>query len=181
MERVRLKLAPISGSSGIPYFRPEDRSGTVYRIPTLRLSIRLFVLPLDAVSRDLPDAIPIEWKPVAVLDTGAPLTIFPFAVWQPFASAVQWLTQPPQPAQTRVTILGGRFAFRLGRVRFGAADEDGNWLPAASSTALLLDHDPAAPKQAVLGLRTRLFDGRQLRCTEVPAAAFGQVWALDDG
>ena len=180
MARVELKLAAVSGSLGIPYFRPEDRSNTVYRIPTIRLTIRLFVLPLDAVSRDRPDDLPPDWEVEVAFDTGAPLTIFPFDVWQPFAAAAQWLGQPPQAARTRVAVLGGRFASRLGRVRFGAADDGGNRLPAVASSALFLDSDPAAPKQAVLGLRTRLFERRHLRCADVPAAAFGQVWALED-
>jgi hypothetical protein len=65
-------------------------------------------------------------------------------------------------------------------VRFGTFDPEGNWLPAVWSNAWLLEDDPAPPRQAILGLRTRVFDRRQLRCEEVPADAFGRLWRLED-
>lgn len=77
-------------------------------------------------------------------------------------------------------ILGGSFTYRLGRIRLGAFDEDANWLPAVRTNALFLDDAPGAPKQAVLGLRTRLFDGRRLRCEVAPHEPFGQAWWLED-
>ncbi|MCI0699495.1 MAG: hypothetical protein L0241_00220 [Planctomycetia bacterium] len=181
MARIRLLSVPVGRGLGVPYYRPEDRSGTIYHIPLPRLTLRLFVLPRDAVDRAKPDKLPDDWMPDTVLDTGAPLTIFPFQVWQPFADAIQWLNQPPAGSGGRsVTILGGTFPYRLGRLRFGAVDLDGNWLPAVSSNAWFLEDTPTAPRQAVLGLRTRLFEKRQLRCAEVPEDVFGQVWWLED-
>ena len=81
-----------------------------------------------------------------------------------------------------MTVLGGRFAYRLGRLRLGAFDDDGRWLPPAWTPAWFLTaDDPDAPKQAVLGLRTRLFDGRRLRCEAAPDDPLGQRWWLEDG
>ncbi len=178
MARVSLSLAHRPGVRGVPYYRPEDRSGTVYYIPRPWLMIRLFVLPRGSLDPHRPDDLPEDWQPEVLLDTGAPLSVFPFGVWEPFGDAIQWLDQPPGARQ--LTILGGTFTYRLGLLRFGVFDFGGNWLPAATSNAWFLEDDPAAPKQAILGLRTRLFDQRQLRCADVPEDVFGQVWALED-
>jgi hypothetical protein len=180
MARVRLSVRGVGSSPGTPYYRPEDRSGTVYHIPRPRLFVKLAVLPRDAIDAYRPDDLPNEWTPDAVLDTGAPITLFPFPLWQPFRDVIRWLDQPPAAGLRQVTVLGGRFTYRLGRVRFGAFDAAANWLPAVWTNAWFLDADPAAPKQVVLGLRTRLFDGRQLRCEVVPAEPLGQVWWLED-
>jgi hypothetical protein len=180
MARVRVYLRSPESGPGTPYYRPEDRSGTVHQIPRLRLVVNLFVLPRDAADRHRPAALPTGWSPEAILDTGSPLCLFPSQLWQPFRDVIQWLDQPPAAAPRRVTILGGRFTYRLGRVRFGLFDLDGNWLPAVWSNAWFLNDVPDAPGQAVLGLRTRLFDGRQLRCEVAPHEPFGQSWRLED-
>lgn len=181
MAHIKLELDHSPGVHGIPYYRPEDRSGTVYFIPRPWLMIRLFVLPRGALDTHLPDGLEDNWEPWAILDTGAPLSVFPFKVWEPFADAIQWLDQPPAGSTgRRLTILGGSFPYRLGRLRFGAFDADGNQLPATFSNVWFLEDGPAAPKQAVLGLRTRLFDRRQLRCEDAATNPVGQVWSLED-
>lgn len=180
MARVRLILRKPESIQGTPYYRPEDRSRTVHYIPRVRLFVKLFVLPRDAADRHRPSELPNGWSPEAIVDTGSPLTLFPFSIWQPFREVIQWLEQPPATTPRRVTILGGSFSYRLGRVRFGAFDEEANWLPAVSSNAWFLDQDTAAPRQAVLGLRTRLFDQRQIRCAAGPADPLGQTWWLED-
>jgi hypothetical protein len=102
--------------------------------------------------------------------------MFPYPVWQPFEAAITWLDQPtPAGGPRRVTILGGSWAYRLGRVRAGVIDEDGGWLAPAWTNAWFLDDHPAAPKQAVLGVRTGLFDARQLRSNPT-----GDEWWLED-
>jgi guanyl-specific ribonuclease Sa len=107
--------------------------------------------------------------------------VFPFRVWQPFRDAVRGLDQPPAgPHGRRLTILGGPFPYRLGRLRFGAYDRTGDWLPAVTSNAWFLDDATGAPGQAVPGLRTRLFEARQLRCEDAPGDPFGQRWVLED-
>lgn len=173
MARVRL-FHRLSGR-GVPYYRPDDPDRVIERVSVPRLFVKLFVLPPDAADRDYPDALRDPWAPEALVDTGNPLTAFPFPIWQPFASAIQWLDQPPPPPTGRhLTVLGGNFRYRLGRLRFGVIDEHENWLPALTSPALFLDDHPQAPKHAILGLRTNLFDARHLRCSE------GPIWTLED-
>lgn len=173
MPRVRIIRAPIGE---LPFFYPGDRSGNPLAIPLARLVVTLVVIPRDA-GEDYRPEVKDRWSPDAILDTGAPLTLFPYPVWQPFESAITWLAQPPLPAggQRRVTILGGSWAYRLGRVRIGMIDTAGGWLAPAWTNAWFLDDDPVAPKQAVLGLRTGLFDGRQLR-----SDSSGEEWWLED-
>jgi hypothetical protein len=179
MARVRLILRGLSSGPGLPYYRPEDRSGVVYHIRQPRLFVSLSVLPRDATEHFRPVSLPADWSFRAILDTGCPLTLFPFPVWQPFRGVIQWLDQPPAAAARQVTILGGSFTYRLGRVRFGVFDEDANWFPAVWANAMFLDNDPNAPRQAVLGLRTRLFKGRQIRCEDAPEP-LEEMWWLED-
>jgi hypothetical protein len=97
--------------------------------------------------------------------------VFPFPIWQPFRDEIQWLDQPPREdgRPWAVTVLGGSWPHRLGRVRVGASDRDANWLPAVTTNALFLDDpptpDPRPLRQAILGIRSGLFDLRQLRHT----------------
>jgi hypothetical protein len=140
----------------------------------------LAVIPRDAGDGYRPGSVDHPWCPRAILDTGAPLSIFPHPTWGPFADAVWWLDQPPT-AVRRVTILGGTWGYRLGRVQAGATDEDSRWLPAVWLNAFFLDPDPGAPREAVLGLRSRLLDGRRLRQEEVPSGGADRTWWLEDG
>jgi hypothetical protein len=169
---VPARVCPFSGRKTAPE--------KIYFIPYLRLVARLFVLPRDAAQSHIPANLPDGWLPEAIVDTGAPLTLFPFSVWRHFQDVIRWLNQPPAPVPQRVAILGSRFAYRLGRVRIGAFDRDANWLPAVWTNALFLDDDPSAPKRVVLGLKTRLFDQRQIRCANAPEELLGQVWWLED-
>ncbi len=180
MPRVRLSIRNAGPATGIPFYRADDRSGTTYFIPYMRLIAKLFVLPRDAAERNPPDDLPAEWTPEAILDTGAPLTLFPFPIWQPFRDVIQWHDQPPATVARKVAILGSSFSYRLGRVRIGAFDRHANWFPAVWTNALFLDDSPEAPRQAVLGLRTRLFDQLQIRCANAPEEPLGQVWWLED-
>ena len=174
MARVRIALDQYGAT---PFFHPGDRSGVPLRIPYYRLLTQLAIIPRDQAPDYRPPTPTHPWCPFAILDTGAPLTLFPYEVWQPFEAAITWLAQPPLPAggPRRVAILGGTWAYRLGRVRMGLLDDDGGWLAPAWTNAWFLDDDPAAPKQAVLGLRTGLFDGRQLR-----SDSSGEEWWLED-
>ncbi len=179
MARVQL-FHRLSGR-GVPFYRSNDRNRTIEHVPIPRLYAKLFVLPTDAADRDYPDTLRDSWAPEALLDTGAPLTVFPFPIWQPFADAIQWLDQPPPPPTGRhLTVLGGDFSYRLGRLRFGVIDEHESWLPAVASPALFLDDHLRAPKRAILGLRTHLLDSRLLRCAGSSDEKIGQVWTLED-
>lgn len=174
MARVRIALRYLGST---PFFYPGDRSGMPLRIPYPRLLAMLAVMTHGASEDDRPDVIDTPWCPRAILDTGSPLTLFPYEVWQPFEAAITWLAQPLLPAggPRRVAILGGSWSYRLGRVRIGMIDTAGGWLAPAWTNAWFLDDDAAAPKQAVLGLRTGLFDGRQLR-----SDSSGEEWWLED-
>ena len=83
----------------------------------------------------------------------------------------------------RVTILGGTFGYRLGRVRVGLTDRESRWLPAKWLPAFFLDDSPAAPRETVFGLRNRLLDGRRLQHEPQPGADPEEVpgrWWLED-
>ncbi|MDB5309356.1 MAG: hypothetical protein JWO38_3558 [Gemmataceae bacterium] len=162
MARVRLSVRRIGST---PFFQPGDRSGVPSVIPLSRLLARLSVIPRDAAADYRPSHLDDPWCPLVILDTGSPLTLFPYPVWQPFEAAITWLEQPPRPdgQPRRVTILGGSWVYRLGRVRAGLIDEEGRWLPAVWANAWFLEDAPASPRQAVLGLRTGVLDGRSLR------------------
>lgn len=62
----------------------------------------------------------------------------------------------------------------------GATDRDANWLPAVSANALFLNDpmtaNPRPPRQAILGIRSGLFDLRQLRHSTAEPPA----WVLED-
>lgn len=134
-------------------------------IPLHYLMVTLVVVPRDADADYRPDSIYDPWCPDAVVDTGAPLSVFPYTLWAAFADQIWWLDQPPRSdgLAREITLLGGNWTYRLGRVRVGAIDDDGDWLPPVWLNAFFLDDLPDAPKTAVLGLRSRLWVQRQLR------------------
>jgi hypothetical protein len=173
--RIRVVL---NHRGGVPYVRPEDRLGAVFRIPLDRLLVRLTILPPGEDPDVNPDELVTAWRPLAILDTGAPLSIFPHRMWQPFAPAIQWLAQPPT-AVRQVTVLGGTWSYRLGRVRTGATDPEGRWLPAVWVNAFFLEPAPGAPPEAVLGLRCRLLDNRRLRQEAAPSGGVDRTWWLE--
>lgn len=177
MPRIHVLLRRVG--PGAPYFRPEDRSGTVHRIPMYRLYLKLVVAPLDSTEPYQPFEITEARRPEAILDTGAPLSIFPHVVWATFEDAIQWLVQPPAAAR-RVTVLGGTWSCRLGRFRVGVVDEDGRTLPPVMVNAFFLEPDPNAPSEAVVGLRSRLLDNRRLRQEDAPSGGLDQAWWLED-
>lgn len=195
MARVRLTVdnlrlihrhlgAPPEQPRGIPFFRPGDLSGATAYIPWYRLVVRLVIVPRGEDTRVRPTPREDGLELDAVLDTGAPTCVFPFPIWQPFGNEIQWLDQPPREdgRPWAVTVLGGSWGYRLGRVRVGATDRDANWLPAATTNALFLNDPPATlgatrpPRQAILGVRSGLFDLRQLR----HADADPPEWILED-
>lgn len=180
MPRIGLELARVA--TGLPYFYPGDRSGAAVRFPTYRLYLYLAFVPRDYAGGhplDHPGVVSLR----SVLDTGAPLSVFPFPAWSRFPDYVRWLDQPPAPVSRRLTILGGTFPYRLGRVKVGAVDRDRRWLPVVTLTGLFLDNVPGGPGDPVLGLRSRLLDGRQLRHEPAPDADPDQTpgrWWLED-
>ena len=166
---AHVRVSVIRTSPGMPYFYPGDRSGEPLRFPIYRLLVTL-ALPawhdLGDPLGSLPDVIRVP----AILDTGAPVSIFPFATWECFTDRIRWLDQPSPTAPRRVAILGGSFAYRLGRLRVGLADAEQRWLPPVLITGVFLDDVPGAPREAILGLRSRLLERWQLRHEPIPGA-----------
>jgi hypothetical protein len=63
----------------------------------------------------------------SLIDTGAPLTVFPWLAWQPFSREIEWLTpSAPQGSTSWTTQLqgrtGGQGACRVGRLFVEAID-----------------------------------------------------------
>ena len=151
---------------GIPYRWAADRSGVPLSIPAYRLRLQLVAVPPDADPDEPPPRTSDARRRIdAVVDTGAPLTTFGHERWSPFATDIRWLDQPStatgQPR--RLTLLGGRWTYRLAQVRLGATDDQNRWLPAVWTPTLCLDANPATDNLALLGLRTPLLDRRRLR------------------
>ncbi len=171
---------------GLPFFRPSDAARVIARLPWYRLLVKVVVLPADADPLTRPVEIPETHSPPAILDTGAPLTCFPATLWRQFAAEIRWLDQPPREdgEPWRMTILGGSWTYRLGRVRLGATDINGRWLDAATTVAMFLDEPPAGasrpPRHAILGLRTPLLDRRRVRHAGTTPDDLPVWWLEDD-
>jgi hypothetical protein len=150
---------------GFPYLLPSDRSGLPLSLPIYRVRIRLVLVPPDAEADYRPEEVDYLRRIEAIVDTGAPLTTFGFTHWAPFADELRWLPQPPTASgePRRLTILGGRWTYRLAQVRLAATDGDRRWLPAAWTPVLCLDANPTTDNLALLGLRTPLLERRRLR------------------
>lgn len=162
----------------LPYFHPQsfpdnpgvpfhDPGGQGLRIlPLYQLLVKMLILP--KASMDIPMALngsDVE----AIIDTGSPLTVFPFSVWPRYESSIIWLDQPEHVNRQGDTILpslnivGGTFPYRLGRIRLGFRDLAGDWFSSEITTCFFLM--PASqttiaakvirePSRVILGLRS---------------------------
>jgi hypothetical protein len=178
MARVRITVrnlrvsrhtgAPDPQPEGLPYLSTDGALPLVRYLPWYRLMVRLFVEP--AVGGLDSEELAFD----AIVDTGAPLTTFPYEHWDRFRDHIRWLDQPPredvddagEPHPWQIAVGGGTWGFRLGRVRLGLTDADGGVFAAEMTTCMFLDAAPPGPRpprQAVFGLRTPLLDRRQLR------------------
>jgi hypothetical protein len=109
----------------------------------------------------------------ALLDTGAPLTVFPRHAWEAFEDQITWLrlnpdevaARPPDQRTPTTSVFGSRFPYRLGRVWIGAFDREGRLLPAVPVIAQFRD-DVVQPGQPLplllLGLWGGILEGRRL-------------------
>ena len=77
------------------------------------------------------------------MDTGASLTNIPYEIWEPFATEIQWLAQPPGPSV--VAVAGSTLTYQLGRVNLAAFDNDGRWMPPAWTLACCWHYQDNAP------------------------------------
>ena len=110
----------------------------------------------------------------AVLDTGAPLTIFPHALW---SVAFNWRAGrdydelPVAAAHLHGHVAGRRYSFTLARLRvpveLAGRDPRGDRLRLDAIVCQLAD--PAGPPLTLLGLWGGAFPGRRLAVDPTPA------------
>ncbi len=115
MPQVHLAVRDVGGRT-----LPASVGGTIY-LPQRR--VRAWV----RLGREI---LPRE----AVVDTGAPASIFSQQVWRTFHanSDIVWIAHPPAEAGRdvlpRIEVHGGNYPFRLGRIRLVVVDLDKNQL-----------------------------------------------------
>lgn len=130
------------------------------RTPSLRLVARILIGP-DPPGR----AGDSRERFDAIVDTGAPLSMFPHAFWSLFPSdAYERLNPANVPSgQTFPTglLIGGRYEYEFGRVWVGVIDDDGRRLPALPVVAQLMrpGHTLGRP---IIGMSESVLTGRTL-------------------
>jgi hypothetical protein len=103
----------------------------------------------------------------AWFDTGAYLTILPQDAWDHpgVRDRIEWLNLPPGSLPlSPLTVMGGRYPFRLGRVTMTAIDLRTKRRLSSPVIAKFVE-DAAAPRpleRILIGLRHGLLDGRRL-------------------
>lgn len=104
----------------------------------------------------------------SIIDTGAPLTVFPRKVWQRIASEIEWLPLPAaQAAVSWLTNLtgrtGGRSRCRIGRVWVEACDlgRPQRFLPAVRVLAQFEEKE-FPDERVITGLYGGILEGRWL-------------------
>jgi hypothetical protein len=133
-----------------------DASGSTIVIPFLR------VFTLLRIGRRTPQIFD------GIIDTGAPLSVFPRLSWKHFASEVEWLMIPPERLSSSWLAnlrgrTGGRSRCRIGRVFAQVFDlEKGrHCLPSVPILAhfeeVVTDED-----RIILGLHAGILEGRHL-------------------
>jgi hypothetical protein len=193
MARVRISVrnlrasrhtdAPDPQPESLPVVSTDGALPLVRYLPWYRLMVRVFVEPIAG------EVLETDIAFDAILDTGAPLTTFPFEVWNDFRDHIRWLDQPPRedvdeggnPMPWQISVGGGTWDYRLGRLRLGLTDGGRGLIPAEMTTRLFLvppPPGPRPPRQAVLGLRSPLLDRRQLRHTGTISDS--PEWWLED-
>ncbi|HKI34706.1 MAG TPA: hypothetical protein VKA46_22810 [Gemmataceae bacterium] len=156
MAVIRIPVVNEPRQNPIRYF---DETGQLHELPLLRL--RADILIGTDPARSAEDRRP---QFPAILDTGAPLSVFPKRVWQRF-----------EPAITRLRVAderplagsagGRRFTYFLGRVSVAVTDLFGRRLRAVPVLAQFREDDipEGEPRAAVpLGLGDGILEGRAL-------------------
>ena len=102
-----------------------------------------------------------------IVDTGAPLTIFPLAQWKHFAGDIEWLSPADPSLDSWLTLItgktGGERSCRIGRVVAEAFDmgPPPTFLPASTILALF-EETPSGDDQIIAGLHGGILAGRRL-------------------
>lgn len=128
---------------------------------------------------------------IAVLDTGATISIFPYHIWAPYVGEIQWMYRPVPPPSgwkfpvttdhcpeliriphfddivlRRSTVRGATCYAFLGKIAVSVSDGLGNRLAPRSTLALFQCNHHFDPnltlKEPLLGLEWGVLDGRRL-------------------
>lgn len=189
----RLYVEPIPGSRDEPTraafaFVDPGRSGIQFW-DALRLITILRIGP-DAPrgSRDM------RRRVQAIVDTGAPLTIFPDQVWSDFPpSVIRFLDAPANGLPQTMVVSGVRCTFRLGWIWLGVEDAEMpvSSLPAQRVLAQFALDGGRMKSNVLVGLSHSVLTGRRLvrettlEANELDPAepirrrrTFGQTWRL---
>ena len=195
--RVELRVAPVRDRHAV--FRAFNPSTQIVEvrppIPALRLKTTVLIgpdpRPSEIVGRSDVDVI---------IDTGAPLSIFPFKVWSTWSiGTIDWLelcerttpfTQsggslpidPPVHFETRrLDLANGTHLYWLGRVWLGVIDHHLRRLPAVPVTCWFVADKSNDHSHSLLGLHQSILEGRRLLRTPDGdvATQFQQQWFLE--
>lgn len=157
----------------------------------LRLTTHLLIGPEPRRERDPRQLV---W---AIVDTGAPLTLFPERVWARLApSFIEFVSSPPESVPPPLSVAGTRCPYRLGWIWLGVRDIEQPFarLPAQRVLAQFAEDNGRLRQNVLVGLAHSVLAGRRLvRETTLeidepepadPARrrpTFGQVWRLTVG
>jgi len=116
----------------------------------------------------------------AIVDTGCPVCTLPKRVWNKFNDRgdISWLAAPPATVSaaelTHTTVLlGGRYPYRVGRVRLRIVDMGDGQLSAIKVLALCTEDAETSEVPLILGL-AEILNGRSLL---IQASESGERWA----
>jgi len=115
----------------------------------------------------------------AVIDTGAPASILPWRVWSDLDKRgdIAWITSTsPVGGPPHITVFGGSYPFRLGRIRLEVVNVGTGQLASRDVTAICTDDPQTAPPHLQLPLILGLADVMHGRTLTVEASADGQQW-----
>lgn len=153
MARIRLYIQQSLRTSAEPIL---DQAGTERKIPFLRVfGIVRIGLPGRAVTE-------------TVIDTGAPLTVFPRAVWRRFERHVEWIRLNPNRGEASWLCnlrgrTGGSSKCRVGRVLVQPCnlERPPRVLPATPVLGQFEEED-AGDDRVITGLYGGILEGRRL-------------------
>ncbi|MCU0702920.1 MAG: hypothetical protein MUF18_02900 [Fimbriiglobus sp.] len=152
MARICLWTEPDTNPVSMPFRTPD---GAVESLTNDRLYCTVFAGGDPADQR-------------AIVDTGAPSTIFPYRVWRRFAGQIEWLNFASGASMRRGTIAGKEYHFRLGRVsvRLAGRTEEPTLAPVLV-VAQFEQFDPSKTDnerltEPVVGLQFGPLEGRYL-------------------
>jgi hypothetical protein len=114
-----------------------------------------------------------------LIDSGAPLSVFPEKHWKQFEHDIEWLTFPPgarpNPWWTTVSgATGGSLPCRLGRVALLPFDTERRQLPTVKVVAKFAE-DSGLFARSLMGLAAGILVGRRV----IADADLGEAWLED--